>query len=104
MNRIVLAALAVLLLAAAGVFWFSGRDAVEAGAPPPDLLGDEAGPPGDPNALPSASVAGMRGPTPPEARVVRPIPGQSPRWPDNGRFRARGQGRRSACRAPSARC
>ena len=55
MNRIVLAALAVLLLAAAGVFWFSGRDAVEAGAPPPDLLGEEAGPPGDPNALPSAT-------------------------------------------------
>ena len=53
MNRIVLAALAVLLLAAAGVFWFTGRDAVEAGAPPPDLLGAEAGPPGDPNALPS---------------------------------------------------
>ena len=67
MNRTVLAALAVLLLAAAGVFWFTGRDAAEAGAPPPDLLGEETGPPGDPDALPSASVAGMRGPTPPEA-------------------------------------
>ena len=68
MNRIVLAALAVLLLGAAGVFWFSGRDAVEAGAPPPVLAGEEdAGPPGDPNALPSADVAGMRGPLPPEA-------------------------------------
>ena len=66
MNRIVLGALAVLLLAAAGVFWFTGRDALEAGAPPPDLLAD-ADAPGDPNALPSASVAGMRGPTPPEA-------------------------------------
>jgi hypothetical protein len=67
MNRIVLAALAVLLLAAAGVFWFTGRDAAEAGAPPPDLLSGEAGPPGDPNALPSATGKGLRGPAPPEA-------------------------------------
>ena len=67
MNRIVLAALAVLLLAAAGVFWFTGRDALEAGAPPPGLVGEAAGPPGDPDALPSASVAGMRGPAPPVA-------------------------------------
>lgn len=66
MNRIVLGALAVLLLAAAGVFWFTGRDALEAGAPPPGLL-DAADQPGDPNALPSAEVAGLRGPSPPEA-------------------------------------
>jgi len=33
MNRVVLAALAVLLLAAAGVFWFTGREAVATGAP-----------------------------------------------------------------------
>ena len=65
MNRIVLAALAVLLLAAAGVFWFTGRDALEAGAPPPEL---EAGEPAvSPDALPSASVGGMRGPSPPVA-------------------------------------
>ena len=67
MNRIVLAALAVLLLAAAAVFWFTGRDAVEAGAPPPELAGEAPGPPGDPDALPSASVGGMRGPAPPVA-------------------------------------
>lgn len=67
MNRIVLAALAVLLLAAAGVFWFAGRDAAEAGAPPPELVGEDVATAGDPDALPSASVAGMRGPTPPVA-------------------------------------
>ena len=67
MNRVVLGALAVLLLAAAAVFWFSGRDAVEAGAPPPDLAGDAAVAAGDPGALPSADTAGMRGPAPPVA-------------------------------------
>ena len=65
MNRIVLAALAVLLLAAAGVFWFTGRDALEAGAPPPAL--EPAEPLGNPDALPSASVAGISGPAPPVA-------------------------------------
>lgn len=64
MNRIVLGALAVLLLAAAAVFWFTGREAVEAGAPPPDLAGgDEAAP----ETLPSADVSGIVGPAPPEA-------------------------------------
>ena len=67
MNRIMLGALAVLLLAAAGVFWFTGRDALEAGAPPPDLTDALAGPAADPAALPSASVAGLRGPAPPVA-------------------------------------
>jgi hypothetical protein len=65
MNRIVLAALAVLLLAAAGVFWFTGRDALEAGAPPPDL--DAAAASANPDVLPSASIAGMSGPAPPVA-------------------------------------
>jgi len=68
MNRVVLGALAVLLLAAAAVFWFTGREAVEAGAPPPDLAGPDIGPPGgDPDALPSADAKGMRGPAPPVA-------------------------------------
>ena len=67
MNRIVLGALAVLLLAAAAVFWFTGRDAVEAGAPPPDLAGDEAAAANDPDALPAADIAGLRGPAPPVA-------------------------------------
>ena len=67
MNRIVLGALAVLLLAAAAVFWFTGRDAVEAGAPPPDLAGDGATAANVPDALPTADIAGLRGPAPPVA-------------------------------------
>lgn len=65
MNRIVLAALAVLLFAAAGVFWFTGRDALEAGAPPPGL--GESGPTPIPDALPSANAGDLRGPAPPVA-------------------------------------
>ncbi|MDP3676934.1 MAG: hypothetical protein Q8R44_17845 [Novosphingobium sp.] len=65
MNRIVLAALAVLLSAAAGVFWFTGRDALEAGAPPPDLM--EGGPAAIPDALPLANASDLRGPAPPVA-------------------------------------
>lgn len=66
MNRVVLGAFAVLLLAAAAVFWFTGREAVEAGAPPPELA-DDLGTPGDPNALPTTDAKGQRGPAPPEA-------------------------------------
>ena len=66
MNRVVLGALGALMLVAAGVFWWTGRAAVEQGASPPELAaGNEA--PGDPQALPSADVAGLRGPAPPEA-------------------------------------
>ena len=36
MNRILLGALAALLLTAAGVFWWQGRAATERGAPPPE--------------------------------------------------------------------
>lgn len=66
MNRVVLGALAALLLVAAGVFWWEGRAAVESGAPPPELAG-KAEPMPDPAALPTADVAGLRGPAPPEA-------------------------------------
>jgi hypothetical protein len=65
MNRIVVGALAALMLVAAGVFWWTGRAAVEQGAPPPELTVSE--PLGDPNALPTADTAGLRGPAPPEA-------------------------------------
>ena len=68
MNRIFLGALSALLLVAAGVFWWQGRAAVETGAPPPAddaLAGTE--PMGNPDALPTADAAGMRGPSPPEA-------------------------------------
>jgi len=66
MNRTVLGALAALLLTASGVFWWTGRAATEQGAPPPDL-GTAAAPADAPTALPSADVAGQRGPAPPVA-------------------------------------
>ena len=76
MNRIVLGAVAALLLAGAGLFWWQGRAATEQGAPPPDLPAAEA----SEEPLPFADGAGMRGAAPPEAdpvsreqrRVLRP--------------------------------
>jgi hypothetical protein len=65
MNRIVLGALAALLFVSAGLFWMQGRAEVERGAPPPDLVATESAP--NPMDLPSADVADMRGPEPPEA-------------------------------------
>ncbi|MBB4856777.1 hypothetical protein HNO88_000074 [Novosphingobium chloroacetimidivorans] len=64
MNRIVLGAVAALLFVAAGLFWLQGRAEVERGAPPPipAAPGKDA-----PDALPSAEVAGLRGPAPPES-------------------------------------
>ena len=41
MNRILLGALAALLLASAGVFWWQGRAATERGAPPPAALPEQ---------------------------------------------------------------
>ena len=66
MNRLVLGAFGALLLVGVGLFWWQGRAEVEQGAPPPDpsALQSEIS---DPEALPSADVAGMRGPAPPEA-------------------------------------
>lgn len=64
MNRLVLGAVAALLLVAAGLFWWQGRAETERGAPPPDLTLDETAAP-DP--LPSADSRGQRGPEPPEA-------------------------------------
>ncbi len=63
MNRMVLGAVAALLLVAAGLFWWQGRAATETGAPPPDLAEEVAAP----GALPSADIRGQRGPAPPEA-------------------------------------
>jgi len=60
-NRIVLGGIIALLLVAVGVFWLQGRAEVERGAPPPAPA--EAKPEG----LPSADVAGLQGPAPPEA-------------------------------------
>ncbi len=63
MNRIVLGAVAALLLVSAGLFWWQGRAETEAGAPPPSI----AAAPVDPDALPSADPLGMVGPALPEA-------------------------------------
>lgn len=43
MNRVIVGALASLLLVAAGVFWWQGRAEVERGAPPPDISASGAG-------------------------------------------------------------
>jgi hypothetical protein len=61
MNRIVLGAFGVLLLFGVGLFWLQGRAEVERGAPPPVPA------PTRPEGLPSADVAGLEGPAPPEA-------------------------------------
>ena len=61
MNRIVLGAFGALVLLAVGLFWLQGRAEVEQGAPPPMAL------PEKPTGLPTADVAGLQGPAPPEA-------------------------------------
>jgi hypothetical protein len=67
MNRILLGALAALLLVAAGVFWWQGRAATERGAPPPEAKFAEAALPQE---LPTADGRGLRGAAPPEATEV----------------------------------
>lgn len=61
MNRMVLGGFVALLLAGVGLFWWQGGAEVERGAPPPEPAAIT------PTGLPSADVAGMRGPAPPEA-------------------------------------
>jgi hypothetical protein len=60
-NRIVLGAFIAMLLLGVGLFWLQGRAEVERGAPPPEP------PAATPTGLPSADIAGLRGPEPPEA-------------------------------------
>ncbi len=67
MNRILLGALAALLLTAAGVFWWQGRAATERGAPPPGLALASAA---ASDALPATDGKGLRGAPPPEADEV----------------------------------
>ena len=62
MNRIVLGAFLSLVLVAVGLFWLQGRAEVEQGAPPPEPTVSAR-----PQGLPSADVAGLEGPSPPEA-------------------------------------
>lgn len=64
MNRIVLGALAALLLTAAGTFWWQGRAVERIPLPPAPLSSDTA----FPEDLPSADPDDMVGPAPPEAR------------------------------------
>ena len=64
MNRIVIGALAALLLVGAGLFWWQGRAATEHGAPPPAQT-VAAGPTEE--ALPFADAKGLHGAAPPEA-------------------------------------
>lgn len=61
MNRIVLGAFGALVLVAIGLFWLQGRAEVEEGAPPPTVEAAR------PSGMPSADVAGLAGPAPPEA-------------------------------------
>lgn len=61
MSRLVLAALGALAIAALALFWLNGPAMVEAGAPPPEPAVIR------PDTLPTADVAGLTGPAPPEA-------------------------------------
>ncbi len=65
-NRIVLGAIAALMLAGAGLFWWQGRAATERGAPPP---GPPAAAASD-EPLPYADAGGLQGAAPPEADPV----------------------------------
>ncbi|MGQ7829135.1 hypothetical protein [Altererythrobacter sp. Z27] len=63
MSRILLGLFLGLMLASVGLYWWQGRAAVEANAPPPPR--PEL--PRDPDALPIADSANLTGPEPPEA-------------------------------------
>lgn len=64
MNRLLLGAFGAMVLLAIGLFWLQGRAQVEEGAPPPPPPAARSA---APEALPSADVAGLSGPAPPEA-------------------------------------
>ncbi len=66
MNRLILGALGALGLVGVGLFWWQGRAEVERGAPPPEA----AVPVTPPTELPTADVAGLTGPPPPEATEI----------------------------------
>ena len=70
MNRVALGAFAAFVLLGIGLFWMQGRAEVEEGAPPPELPAATAEPPEEPDALPTADVAGLEGPAPPEVNEL----------------------------------
>lgn len=62
MNRLLLGAIATLILVSIGLFWWQGRAQVEDAAPPPEpvqLRSDDE--------IPSSDPGDMRGPAPPVA-------------------------------------
>jgi hypothetical protein len=61
MNRFLLGGLAVFVMMGIGLFWWQGRAAVEAGAPPPEVTSTAPAP------LPSADPGDLNGPELPEA-------------------------------------
>ncbi|AZI37915.1 hypothetical protein NT2_13_00390 [Caenibius tardaugens NBRC 16725] len=63
MNRIVLGACLALACVGVGLFWWQGRAEVENTAPPPPKVQEAP----RSETLPSADVAGLRGPAPPRA-------------------------------------
>lgn len=67
MNRIILGAFGAMVLLGIGLFWLQGRAQVEEGAPPPAPVPATDEESEDPEALPTANIAGMQGPAPPEA-------------------------------------
>jgi hypothetical protein len=62
MQRTILGGVLALMLAGIGMFWWQGRAAIEANAPPPPALAPLV--PDD--ALPQADPGDMTGPAPPE--------------------------------------
>lgn len=65
-KGVVLGGVSALILVGIGSFWWQGRAAVEAAAPPPSAA-PYAVPANDPEVLPIADVGSLRGPAPPEA-------------------------------------
>ncbi|QZP07056.1 hypothetical protein [Caenibius sp. WL] len=63
MSRIILGVFLGLAFAAIGLFWWQGRERIEAAAPPVAALPTSTGK----DKLPLADASGMRGPAPPEA-------------------------------------
>ena len=63
LNRAVLGAFIALVLVGVGLFWWQGRAEIQNSAPPPPDVADAP----DPERLPSADIAGLSGPKPPEA-------------------------------------